>query len=496
MELKPTHISGRWKFIQTSYFLLVLILAGVGCDVAIETPQENPPDQDQVSHLFTAFYEHWGGKSLLGKPISSEITENQKKIQWLEKGKMVFDPEAPARDRFSFAPLGRIMGVEEPPILPPNDSELRYSNGHTIHPYFQSKYYELGVSNVGFPLTEARYNPIRRRYEQYFENLGFYKLRDESDVYLLNYGVWACGEECVKFQGVLGIQSNDTTDPLGEIDVFGNVDSIFEGMIDEIGRDFTGADLTPSYTRDGTLEQVFENVVLWTDRLSNPESVRLKSVSSDLNIIHDEPIQYNVSEDNHFVAIVGELGYEIPNYFWEYILEHGGIDITGPPITHPAQLDGDSVRQCFKNVCLIYMPNEIESLRIRPEALGYAYKNLYPAPAVTYESTPLPVREITTLKVWESFPAIGATQSQEINAIFASNFMPVAGIVLELVLTLPDGTQQFFPMQPTDEAGRTSIVLPPTSTVNGSVTEYLVCYFTSEQNKYCSGGEFITWNNP
>ena len=430
---------------------------------------------------------------MFGKPISSEVSEGKKRYQWLEKGKMVFDPQAPVKKRFSFAPLGRSMGVEGPTVPPPKQPEFHYFGGHIIHPDFWPKYEELGAQIVGLPLSEARYNPVRRRYEQYFENLGFYRLVGQPDVYLLNYGVWACGADC-DYTG--GENYEAILDPSGEIDVFGNVDSIFVEVIDWVGGDLIGSDLTGAYTRDGTLEQVFENVVLMTDNLTDPSSVQLRALSTDLNIYPERPKPYEENPGMHFVAIDGDLGYEIPSYFWDYIQGHGGLEITGPPITHLTQVDARTSRQCFTNLCLIYVPDEIENLRVRPEALGYVYRLLYPPPEVAPQSAPIEAKEVITVKVWESFPTVGSTQPQEIAAILLSNFEPVQGAVMEVMLILPDGTQQFYGMPPTDENGRTSILLTPIRASNGTLIEYQVCMPQSTQQKICIADSFMIWNNP
>ena len=70
-----------------------------------------------------------------------------------------------------------------------------FLNGHVIPGEFFAKYNELGGEDVvGKPLTGMIYSPVYRRYEQYFENLGFYRLANAptGDVQLLAYGSWAC----------------------------------------------------------------------------------------------------------------------------------------------------------------------------------------------------------------------------------------------------------------------------------------------------------------
>jgi hypothetical protein len=491
MTIKSTAYQILKRPVLTTMLVFVLLTTGTGCSNATATPQPTPHPRYSVSPLFRTFYD-WGGEKSFGRPISPEISEGNIKYQWLEKGKMVFNPQAEVA-KFSFGPLGRDMGVEGPAVPAPVQPELHYLGGHTIHPDFWPKYEELGAHMVGLPLTEARYNPVRRRYEQYFENLGFYRLIGHPDVHLLNYGVWACGDECIIPDS--GDDYVASIDPAGTIDVFGSVDSVFVEVIDWVGSDLIGSDLTAAYTRDGTLEQVFENAVLMTDNLTDPSSVQLRALSTDLNIYPERPKSYEENPGMQFVVVDGDLGYEIPNYFWEYIQDHGGLEITGSPITHLTQLDARTSRQCFTNLCLIYVPDEIENMRVRPEALGYVYRLLYPPPEAAPQTSPIPAKEITTVKVWESFSTVGSTQPQEIAALLFSNNEPVLGAAMEVMLIMPDGSQQFYAMPPTDENGRTSILLTPIRASNGTLIEYQVCIPQSGQQKICIADSFLIWNN-
>lgn len=466
-----------------------------GCSFAAETPIPTPDKLYDVSPLFQAFFDYWGGEAVFGKAISPEIAEGRTRFQWVETGKIVFDPQAPVDQKFSMAPLGLQMGVEEPAIAPPEQPELHYIGGHTIHPDFWPMYEKLGANVVGKPLTEARKNPVRKRYEQYFENLGFYRLEGQMDVRLLLYGVWSCGSDCQWYLAQEGESLNSTIDS-GAVVVYGNVHPVFQPTIRYLGRDFTGYDLTQAYDRDGSLEQVFENVVLFTTDIDDPSSVRLRALPKLLNIRPDPPQPNSGSPDMQFVATDGELGYEVPNYFYDYIQQHGGLEWIGTPITQLLQVDPRTYRQCFTNVCLLYVPDEFESMRIRPEASGYVYSFLFPPPKNSLLPTLPPVKKVTTIKVWESYPALTSKQRQEIGALLVANYVPITNVVTELVLVMPNGSREFYTMPPTDSNGRTSILLPPVEAENGTLIEYQVCIPYSAEQQFCVGDSFMIWNNP
>lgn len=481
----------RIRSFLVSLALILLPIIASGCDSLKPEPKETPPPTIDVSPIFLAFYEYLGGQPVFGKAISPQLEEGSKIVQWLETGKMVYDPEGPDFQKFSFAPLGKDMGVETPAVPPPTQPELRYVGGHIIHPDFWLLYEILGANIVGNPLSEARYNPIRRRYEQFFENLGFYRLAGQSNIYLLQYGEWACGDVCRPYQSHAEAPINSSP---GEIDVSGAVNPAFVEVVGVIGQDLTGSNLTDAYTREGKLEQVFENVVLLTDDITESSNVRLRPLPSELNVIPDSPKPASGTPNMQFVATAGELGYEVPGYFWDYIYAHGGIQVSGPPITHLSQIDPRTYRQCFENMCLIFVPDEIEGLRIRPEALGYVYRLLYPPPSPAPFATPVPAKEVVTIKIWESFPAVPSAQPQEIGAILFSDSTPYSDVALELMVILENGTRQYFTMPATDKNGRTSILLPPIVAPNGTLIEYQVCMPQSAQFKFCVGDSFMIWS--
>ena len=80
---------------------------------------------------------------------------------------MIFDEAAPAASRFRLAPLGLDMAVAEPPVPRPDDPNIAlYRRSHDPSRVL-SPLPAAGAKTVGKPLTEPRFNIIRRRYEQY-----------------------------------------------------------------------------------------------------------------------------------------------------------------------------------------------------------------------------------------------------------------------------------------------------------------------------------------
>jgi len=201
-----------------------------------------------------------------------------------------------------------------------------------------------------------------------FENLGFFRLIGSSneDVRLLAYGAWTCEDIC-----------NDMVNEDAVIDFFIQSESPFSNYVSELGLEFTGSPLTRAYVaNDGNSEQVFENIVVFNDSYGNNE-YKLRPLSQYLNILPEEPGLRSEDYQGEFFPVQDQKGYQISDQFWEYLDQHGGIKITGPPITNSTKLNNQILHQCFVNICLVCdLKKDIKNC-VRPEPLGYLYKGLY-----------------------------------------------------------------------------------------------------------------------
>jgi len=533
-------------------FLIVLLLVaylGSACTKApTPTPIAEFAGQFQVDPVFRAFYDYNGGQDRLGKAISPPRKEGSVTVQFLETAKLVFDQNAPAERKFHLAPLGLEMGIQEPDTPRPASPELHYLNGHTISPDFYPSYEKLGAKLVGQPLTEEKYNFIRKRREQYFENLGFYRIEGDTQVRLLAYGAWVCGKKCAEgpslSQAVIDIQSY--------------IDPVFQDFVKQNGIDLTGFALTPAYlSLDGKWEQIFENVVLAADSRLSPQSVSPRPLSEKVHIMADAPRSQSDNPQMYFYPVQGDMGYEIPLYFWDYIQKHGGIAATGLPINHYAMLMDQVYHQCFVNLCLTYDQAVSESARVRAEPLGYPYRVLYyhspeaegvapggsgAAPALTPAETqpgapgvktpiapleltsptagaggrtevtpglpPLPTQanngqQVTTgdnlheidMQVWERYLVVGQQQGQEISIQVTENDRSMVGVQVEVTVIMPDGNKQLFPMPPTNEDGQASLLLPPMKASNGTIVPFKTCILTTD-TRFCIADFFVIWETP
>ncbi len=481
---------GRWLII---YVCLALAVLSAACDQSALTPM--PDSLHEVAPLFREFYVHLGGSGTLGPAISASFQEGEMTVQFTENAKMIFDPQANLERRFRLAPLGVQLDLIEPPVAQPSapGQYYYYEDGHSIPADFHVLYEKLGGKPVvGSPLTEMRYNPNRRRYEQYFENLGFYRSTNRSDVYLLAYGAMVCDRTCRKDGSAFDPSKKDNG-----IDVGAPIHPAFRELVSRLGRDFTGFALAEAYvTPDGKLEQILENVVVEAASASQSGIVGLRPLPQVVAIGAEKPRAYSGDPQMYFLATHGKLGYEIPLYFWDYLWEHGGTPVSGLPISHLAQ-DGQNYRQCFVNLCLSYRSGKARPVQLEP--LGFIYKGIYYRSASGGER-PIPSPEafsrLITLQAWETYPHVSAQGQQEIWALVLENKKPAQNVVLYLQLSLPDGSQAVHMMPPTGSDGKTNLLLPPIQAASGSLVNYLVCIPQPEKSAICYPESFVIWSNP
>ena len=477
------------KSLSLLLLISVLVAACSPSNDSSVTLRTLPVTKYQVDPTFREMYILYGGREVFGDPISQILEKESQKYQFTTTALWVFDQNAPANQRVRLAPLGSLVVEAESTLPPPDNPDVFYVDGHIIYDKFIQLYREVGGAVfVGKPLTEVRYNSEHDRYEQFFENLGFYiDRREGSRPHLLAYGLWLCDDKCRTNTPVNGI-----------IDRTYQLEPPFSLVVERWGRSFTGDPQTDAYLdAEGRLIQVFSNMVLVANPVdpSNPELVTTLPV---LQIIGHVPDPLQVALDNsllYFYPIQADRGYNIPLVYVGYLESRGGFITSGPPLNELTRIDDDLWRQCFTSLCLDFEPNAPESLQIRTAPVGVDYLNLIsqPLPTITPESG---LQTQVTVQIWETFPQIASDQQQEIWVYVMQNEAPLQGIVPGLILTLPDGSQQQFAFPPTGPDGQTHLLLPPILASNGTLIPYQVCLPTSTNDRFCNLDTYLILNNP
>ncbi|MBE0408756.1 MAG: hypothetical protein IBX69_03380 [Anaerolineales bacterium] len=442
----------------------------------------------EVHPLFIEFYEILGGEKLLGPAITPLFQSGEQMVQFVRAGLMEYEPGAVKSDRYRLAPLGLEIGIKEPPKAEPEIPGTRFIAGQVIYHEFLRLYEELGGARiVGSPLTGIRHNTEMDRIEQYFENLGFFRmdLDDPGAVQLLYYGTFACDQNCRAKSPQANILSPEAQLP-----------EPFASSVARLGISFLGRNHTPQYTApDGQQQVIFDNLVLVVDP-DDPERVVPRSIIEMFDVEPHPPVK---CLDDPLVTCFkteGDNGYNIPWIFVEYLQEYGGLSFSGPPITSMTPLENGLYRQCFTNLCIDFDLNTIDVSRIRLAPMGREYLQRYFTLDKPEGFVATQTLEHVRIEVWESGTYISKDESQQISAAILDSSTPLTNREPTLAVTMPDGSQRLYNFPPTNESGITQLSLPPIQAPNGTLIAYQVCLESVTRVEKCVTDHFLIWNYP
>jgi hypothetical protein len=463
--------------------LLFFVILLTSCTRAGGEPASLPEGTYPVDPLFRELYEGYGGISRLGPAISPVFESDGVIYQYVDRALLMYNPDAPHEQRVRLAPLGRDLGVYELPAEPDSSSGGLVVDGYPIYDKFVPLFQELGgVAAVGKPLTIVHENIEKNRYEQFFENLGFYWVDGDlpDAVGLLSYGAWKCDTYCrhAPPDNSRLLMPTKTAVP-------------FLKEVARLGLDFTGYARTEPYLApDGSLQQIFDNLVMVVNP-QYPDTVHLLPLSEKLGLMGDalQPLASDTAL--YFYPVQGSLGYNVPPYFIDYIQKHGGMELVGAPVSQLSQRDSQMFRQCFLNMCLEAKVAETGEAFVSPVNLGLKYRDLFyrQETATVDESQPLDL----AIQVWEDLPMVSPNQEQVIGVVVYGNNLPLIGSRPELTLTLPDGSPQAYVMPPTDDQGESKVSIDPLDVANGTLIPYKVCVAAQKEQKFCVLDSYLVW---
>lgn len=479
----------RGSLIPILLLLAMLMLAG--CDSA---SQGTSPEAGTylIDPVFREFYASLGGRDTMGPAISALFNYRSKECQYTQSALMCFDAQAQGIARFGLYPLGDSLGIQERPGPPAGEGLV--VDGYSIYEEFVDIYHQLnGPLYVGQPLTQPRYNVSKDRIEQYFQNVGFYRsIQDEpGDVHLLSYGVFACSADCrfspPQSSAVTSVNASVAQPYLSQL--------VRLGGLNVFGMPLTDPYMAP----DGNLEQIYENVVLYSPP-DDTGNLRLRPTALMLGMPATQPgsRQYDESQGMVFYPVDGDLGFHVPLQFDHFIAQHGGQEISGKPLSEVAQVKGSTYRQCFENYCLIYDSSAAESLQVRMDSLGLEYFRLTRPEQAAWESEPAVDAEEIRIVANAGDTRIPANQSQrfDVYVVRAADNQPVANVDATLTLTLPDGSSLPYAVPPTDSQGRASLTVDPIEPelANGTVVSFRVCLNVPADGQVCVSDSYLIWN--
>jgi hypothetical protein len=465
--------------------LLYAMLSG-GCRPAGGAVSTLTPEAESRLHpIFREYYRQLGGVSNLGQGISDLVSLDGYECQYTENALMCRSPQQDGLQNYFLYPLGRNFDVQDPPNTLASDGMV--VNGYTIFPDFIPLYTMLGAKVVGAPLSQIRINQETGRYEQYFENMGFFQRMDEppGTAHTLPYGTMSCKDICRAVATVIEAPST--------------IISPFDRAVVELGGyAFTGEPLEdPVQTTDGYLEQCFENLAISApvDNLAHwglrplPIMLALQTSPPGANL-------YASRTDVIFYPVQGDLGYAIPRLFYDFIGQHAGLTNSGKPISDLEALSTGELRQCYENYCLEYSPQagEDNSIQLTPLGRLYLQSKQQSQTGQVIPSQPgssLGVRVSVTEK--SAMLAPGRMQQILVTATDDQG-QPLSDVQGMLVVSLPGQKNEIYNIPATGADGSAQVIFEVSSGLpNGSLITYEACLKFAGGEMVCARGSYLVW---
>lgn len=443
-----------------------------------------------VAPRFREFYATLGGEEILGPAISETVSVQSYDCQFTENALMCLNPMVSDSSRFLLYPLGNSMNIREDPAQSAAQSGSQTIDGYTIDDGFLSLYSKLaGDRFAGKPLTQVHINYQQKRYEQFFENVGFYRKfgEDGSVAHLLAYGAFSCTDVCHYTPSVDAIILNASK---------AQSDQPLLAGLDKMGdTSVLGTPITEPYiSADGNEEQVYANAVIYAP-MNDLSSVRFRPLSTLLNIPKADLVKqkYGTAQNMVFYRIQGALGLHVPIPFDKFIADHGGLDYSGNPIDEVFQYDGNIYRQCFENYCLDY---DAATQAVSMAPLGQLYYQ-----QLGGDNLPIPQQvaispDTVNLQISEQYQELSAQEQQKIDILVTqkSNQQPLSNVEAVISIQLPDGTTYTGSLPKTGMDGRASILLPAMKNIlNGTILVYQVCLKGESDQPVCSSDSYLIW---
>jgi hypothetical protein len=413
-----------------------------------------------VSPSFREFYSTLGGEGVLGPAISETVSVQSYDCQFTVNALMCLNPMVADSNRFLLYPLGNSLNVREDPAQSAPQNGSQTIDGYTIDDGFLTLYEKLsGARFAGKPLTQVHINYQQKRYEQYFENVGFFRKfgEDSSAAHLLAYGAFSCTDACHYTPSVDAIILNANKAQSDQ--------PMLAGLAKMGDTSVLGKPITEPYiSADGNEEQVYTNAVVYAP-VGDLSNASLRPLSTLLNIPKADLVKqkYGTAQNMVFYRIKGSLGLHVPIPFDKFVAAHGGLDFSGNPIDEVFQYDGNIYRQCFENYCLDY---DAASQNVSMSPLGQLYYqqlggNNVPIPQ-QIEITP----ETVSLQVAKQYKELSPQNQQKVDILVTKreNQQPLSNVESVISLKLPDGSAYSADLPQTGLDGRASIILPAMKT--------------------------------
>lgn len=328
-----------------------------------------PETGKTVSGGFLDFFNAYGGLPIFGYPITSEILEGGRTVQYFERARMEWHPEVEG-GQVQLGLLGEnVYGQTDPPVFDPQLPNVLYveQTGHTVSGTFRGLWEKYGVDIFGYPISEPF--QVGGTVYQYFQ-----RARMESDSGSNTVRLGSLGQEWL-----LMVPSVPNPSPSKERQRYFSQAGVFvKGDFlayydTKDGANVLGLPISSEFEENKRTVQYFEKgrLELYPEN-DWPYRVQPGLLGLELYGHVDAPIANMTTPWSSSQRYFPETGHLVSNAFLAYFDAHGGADVLGYPIseTIPEGTDG-TIAQWFQRAKLEWHPENYINQKVVQVSIGY-----------------------------------------------------------------------------------------------------------------------------
>lgn len=367
-----------WRKLQRWLPLIAIILlfVSLGSTVSAAPPDQTtsrtfPQTGQTVAGEFLTFFDKNGGVAIFGYPITGEIVEGGKTVQYFQRARFEWHPTNAPAYRVQLGLVGQELHGEATPRVQPlaatNTLRVRYFNetGHNVTNVFLDFWTRSGGLDLfGYPLGEA-FSRDGVTY-QWFQRARFEYRNNRVEL------------------GLVGTEVRTGTTGAPSAPVIPNAplptDTVRRRQFPETGQTVQGAFLDywekrggatrfgypiSGEFKEGTKTVQYFEYARFEYVPGNPadSQVLLGLLGTELHGV-EPPVNNFAPPWNTSYRYFSETGHTVSNAFLRYYDNNGGLEIFGYPITE-AYSEGGATVQWFQRRKLTFINNAV-----REEALG------------------------------------------------------------------------------------------------------------------------------
>jgi hypothetical protein len=306
-----------------------------------------------VAGGFLEFFDAHGGLPTFGYPITDEVVEEGRTVQYFERARFEWHPENPLGAQVQLGLLGeQVYGRVDLPIPDPLLPDVLYvpQTGHTVAGPFLALWKQYGVDVFGYPISEPF--QVGGRVYQYFQ-----RARMEIDSGSNAVRLGSLGQEWLLHVASVPNPPPSAGPPRRLFSTGFFVSGDFLQYYEtRNGKENLGNPISGELQENGRTVQYFEKgrLELYPEN-DWPYRVQPSLIGLEVFGHVDAPAPNLTAPWSLNQRYFPQTGHLVTNAFLAYFDSHGGADIIGYPISE-AQVEGGITVQYFQRAKLEWHP--------------------------------------------------------------------------------------------------------------------------------------------